>query len=93
VPKAPVLFNPLIASGEAIERALGRAPKVYRPRRRPRPNCRILCEIGSWPHPDLLTVQKIFNVGPCLRDAGNTNDLSDLFVPGAIPDQITNSVR
>jgi hypothetical protein len=42
---------------------------------------------------DLLTMQKIFNVGPCLRDACSANDLSDLFVPGAIPNQITNSVR
>ncbi len=42
---------------------------------------------------DLLTMQKIFNVGPCLRDACGANDLSDLFVPGAIPDQITNNVR
>jgi hypothetical protein len=42
---------------------------------------------------DLLTMQKIFNVGPCLRTACNASDLSDLFVPGAIPDQITNSVR
>jgi len=42
---------------------------------------------------DLLTMQKIFNVGPCLRDACRANDLSDLFVPGAIPDQITNNVR
>jgi hypothetical protein len=42
---------------------------------------------------DLLTMQKIFNIGPCLRDACNANDLSDLFVPGAIPSQITNNVR
>jgi len=34
---------------------------------------------------DLLTMQEIFNVGPCLRDACNANDLSDLFVEGAIP--------
>jgi hypothetical protein len=34
-------------------------------------------------------MQEIFNVGPCLRDACNANDLSDLFVAGAIPDQIT----
>lgn len=42
---------------------------------------------------DLLTMQKIFNVGPCLRDACNANDLSDLFVPEAIPEQITTSIR
>jgi hypothetical protein len=42
---------------------------------------------------DLLTMQKIFNVGPCLRDACNANDLSNLFVSGAIPNEITNSVR
>lgn len=41
---------------------------------------------------DLLTMQEIFNVGPCLRDACNANDLSDLFVPGAIPQQITRDV-
>lgn len=40
---------------------------------------------------DLLTMQEIFNVGPCLRDACNANDLSDLFVAGAIPDGITRS--
>ena len=38
---------------------------------------------------DLLTMQEIFNVGPCLRDACNANGLSDLFVTGAIPDEIT----
>ena len=41
---------------------------------------------------DLLTMQEIFNVGPCLRDACNANDLSDLFVADAIPSQITNNV-
>ncbi len=41
---------------------------------------------------DLLTMQEIFNVGPCLRDACNANDLSDLFVAGAIPQQITRDV-
>lgn len=41
---------------------------------------------------DLLTMQEIFNVGPCLQDACNANDLSDLFVAGAIPGQITNNV-
>jgi phosphatidylinositol-3-phosphatase len=41
---------------------------------------------------DLLTMQEIFNVGPCLRDACNANDLSDLFVAGAIPSQITNNI-
>jgi hypothetical protein len=40
---------------------------------------------------DLLTMQEIFNVGPCLRDACNANDLSDLFVAGAIPQQITTN--
>jgi phosphatidylinositol-3-phosphatase len=40
---------------------------------------------------DLLTMQEIFNVGPCLRDACNANDLSDLFVAGAIPNQITTN--
>jgi hypothetical protein len=34
---------------------------------------------------DLLTTQEIFNVGPCLRDACNASDLSDLFVPAVIP--------
>lgn len=41
---------------------------------------------------DLLTIQEIFNVGPCLRDACNASDLSDLFVAGAIPNQITNNL-
>jgi hypothetical protein len=41
---------------------------------------------------DLLTMQEIFNVGPCLLDACNATDLSNLFVAGAIPNQITNNV-
>lgn len=40
---------------------------------------------------DLLTMQEIFNAGPCLRDACNANDLSDLFVAGAIPNAITRN--
>jgi hypothetical protein len=34
---------------------------------------------------DLRTMQEIFRVGPFLGDAANAYDLSDLFVPGAIP--------
>jgi phosphatidylinositol-3-phosphatase len=34
---------------------------------------------------DLLTLQEIYGVGPCLRDACNATDLSDLFVAGAMP--------
>ena len=34
---------------------------------------------------DLRTMQEIFRVGPFLGDAANSNDLSDLFDPGAIP--------
>lgn len=34
---------------------------------------------------DLRTMQEIFQVGPFLGDAANSNDLSDLFQPGAIP--------
>jgi phosphatidylinositol-3-phosphatase len=34
---------------------------------------------------DLRTMQEIFGVGPLLGDAANSNDLSDLFAPGAIP--------
>jgi hypothetical protein len=34
---------------------------------------------------DLLTMQEIFAVGPCLRDACQANDLSDLFKAGSIP--------
>jgi hypothetical protein len=34
---------------------------------------------------DLLTMQEAFGVGPCLRDACQATDLSDLFVPGSIP--------
>jgi hypothetical protein len=30
-------------------------------------------------------MQEIFGVGPCLRDACNATDLSDLFVPGSVP--------
>ena len=41
---------------------------------------------------DLLTMQEIFNVGPCILDACNASDLSDLFVSSAIPSQITNNV-
>jgi len=35
---------------------------------------------------DLLTMQEIFGVGPCLRDACPATDLSDLFKAGAIPE-------
>jgi hypothetical protein len=41
---------------------------------------------------DLLTMQELFNVGLCLRDACNATDLSDLFVAGAIPGEITREV-
>jgi len=34
---------------------------------------------------DLLTWEEVFGVGPCLLDACNANNLSDLLVPGAIP--------
>jgi hypothetical protein len=34
---------------------------------------------------DLLTMQEIFGVGPCLRDGCQTTDLSDLFKAGSIP--------
>ena len=34
---------------------------------------------------DLWTMQEIFNVGPCLLDACNATDLSDLFVADSIP--------
>ena len=34
---------------------------------------------------DLRTMQQIFHVGPLLGDAANSNDLSDLFQPGAVP--------
>uniref|UniRef100_Q027T7 Phosphoesterase n=1 Tax=Solibacter usitatus (strain Ellin6076) TaxID=234267 RepID=Q027T7_SOLUE len=37
---------------------------------------------------DLLTMQEIYGVGPCLRDACNATDLSDLFQPGSIPQGI-----
>ena len=40
----------------------------------------------SYNHSSLLrTLQEIFQVGPWLGDAANAADLSDLFVPGAIP--------
>ena len=39
---------------------------------------------------DVLTMQEIFGVGPCIRGACTANDLSGLFVPGSIPQgQIT----
>lgn len=41
---------------------------------------------------DLLTFQKIFNVGPCLGDACNANDLSALFAAGAIPGAINSNI-
>lgn len=41
---------------------------------------------------DLLTMQEIFNVGPCILGACSANDLSDLFVAGAIPNQITTNL-
>ncbi len=34
---------------------------------------------------DLLTMEEIYGVGPCLSGACGANDLSDLFKPGAIP--------
>jgi hypothetical protein len=34
---------------------------------------------------DLRTMEEIFHVSPLLGDAANSNDLSDLFQPGAIP--------
>ena len=30
-------------------------------------------------------MQEIYGVGPCLRDASNASDLSDLFKVGSIP--------
>jgi hypothetical protein len=38
---------------------------------------------------DLLTMQELFSVGPCLRGACTATDLSDLFKPGAILDIYT----
>jgi len=34
---------------------------------------------------DLRTMQEIFHAGPLLGDAAGSNDLSDLFEPGAVP--------
>jgi hypothetical protein len=34
---------------------------------------------------DLRTLQEIFHAGPLVGDAANSNDLSDLFQPGAVP--------
>jgi hypothetical protein len=34
---------------------------------------------------DLRTWQEVFHVGPLLGDAAKAKDLSDLFVPGAVP--------
>jgi len=41
---------------------------------------------------DLLTWQEVFNVGPCLGDACNATDLSDLFAAGVIPQGITSNI-
>jgi hypothetical protein len=41
---------------------------------------------------DLLTMQEVFNVGPCLLDACNATDLSNLFKPGSIPNRITTDL-
>lgn len=38
---------------------------------------------------DLLTMQEIFNVGPCLRAACGANDLSDFFKAGSITPLVT----
>jgi hypothetical protein len=40
----------------------------------------------------LLAVQEIFNVGLCIRDTCDADDLPDLFKPGLIPSQITVDV-
>jgi hypothetical protein len=37
---------------------------------------------------DLVTIQEIYGVGPCLRDACQATDLSDLFKAGSIPQGI-----
>ncbi len=37
---------------------------------------------------DLLTMQEIYGIGPCLGDACNATDLSDLFRAGSIPQGI-----
>jgi hypothetical protein len=34
---------------------------------------------------DVRTLQEIFHAGPFVGDAANSNDLSDLFQPGAVP--------
>jgi hypothetical protein len=34
---------------------------------------------------DLRTIQEIFHAGPLAGDAANSNDLADLFQPGAVP--------
>jgi hypothetical protein len=34
---------------------------------------------------DLRTMQEIFHAGPFVGDAAESNDLSDLFDPGAVP--------
>jgi phosphatidylinositol-3-phosphatase len=42
---------------------------------------------------DFLTIQEIFNVGPCLLDACSATDLSDLFKPGWIPNDVVPEPR
>ena len=41
---------------------------------------------------DLLTMQEIYNIGPCLLAACSANNLADLFKPGSIPNQITTDL-
>jgi hypothetical protein len=42
---------------------------------------------------DFLAIQEIFNVGPCLLDACSATDLSDLFKPGWIPNDVVPEPR
>jgi phosphatidylinositol-3-phosphatase len=42
---------------------------------------------------DLLTMQEIFNVRPFLLDACTATDLSDLFKPGSMPNDVVPEPR
>jgi hypothetical protein len=41
---------------------------------------------------DLLTMERLFGVGQCLGDSCQATDLSDLFVPGAIPSGVPGPI-
>jgi hypothetical protein len=41
---------------------------------------------------DLLTMERLFSVGQCLGGSCQATDLSDLFIPGAIPSSVPGPI-